>query len=62
MELRIWEIRRSKNLSIRELEELSGVSRATINRLENNKFPPSMLALEKIARALECSVKDLFKN
>lgn len=62
MELRIWEIRRSKNLSIRELEELSGVSKSTINRLENNKFPPSILSLEKIASALECSVKELFKN
>ena len=38
MELRIWELRRSKNLSIRELEELSGVNKLTINRLENNKF------------------------
>lgn len=62
MELRIWELRRSKNLSIRELEELSGVSKSTINRLENNNYPPSILALEKIASALECSVKDLFKN
>lgn len=62
MESRIWELRKSKGLSTRDLAKISGVSKATINRLENNKFSRSVLVLEKIANSLECSIGDLFKK
>ena len=37
-----------------------GVSRKTINTVENGVFVPSTTVALKIARALECSVEDLF--
>lgn len=60
MELRIWELRRERDLSIRELSRLSGVGKTTINRFENGEIPKTLLELEKIAKALDCSIKDLF--
>jgi putative transcriptional regulator len=44
-----------------ELAEKVGVSRKTINTVENGIFIPSTLVALKIARALECTVEDLFE-
>jgi putative transcriptional regulator len=43
-----------------ELAERVGVSRKTINTVENGVFVPSTLIALKIARALGCRVEDLF--
>ena len=43
-----------------ELAMRVGVSRKTINTVENGVFVPSTTVALKIARALECSVEDLF--
>jgi|TARA_B110000977_G_C10692089_1_gene343900 putative transcriptional regulator len=37
-----------------------GVSRQTINSIENNRFHPSILLCLKLAHELECKVDDLF--
>ena len=39
-----------------------GVSRKTINTVENHVFVPSTVLAPKLARALECSVHDLFER
>lgn len=62
MKLRIGEIRNHKKLSVRQLARLSGVNKSTINRLENGFLPSALLRLEKIAKALNCDVKDLFDD
>lgn len=61
MELKIWELRHIKNLTVEELVELSGVSRATIYRLEGGKIPQALQELEDIAKALGCDIKDLLR-
>ena len=61
MKLNIKKKRLKKKLSIRELEELSGVSRTTISRLENGKIPKSLLELEALANALEVNIKSFFR-
>jgi putative transcriptional regulator len=43
-----------------ELAERVGVSRKTINTVENGVFIPSTLVALKIARALGCTVEQLF--
>ena len=60
MKLNIKKKRLKKKLSIRELEELSGVSRTTISRLENGIIPKSLLELEALANALEVNIKVFF--
>ena len=42
-----------------DLAERVGVTRKTINTVENNVFVPSTLIALKIARAFEMSVEDL---
>lgn len=40
MTYNLWQIRTAKGYSLRELEELSGVSKTTINNIENGKANP----------------------
>ena len=43
-----------------ELATLVGVSRKTINTVENGVFIPSTLLALRIARTLNCKVEDIF--
>lgn len=43
-----------------ELARRMEVSRQTINSIENNKYFPSLELGLKLARALECTVEDIF--
>lgn len=62
MKTLIWEKRNEKGYSLRELEKLSGISHSEISRLENNIMPLSWQKLDKLAKALGCSVKDLIDD
>ena len=54
------ERRSAAGLTQAELAERVGVSRKTINTVENGVFVPSTLLALKLARALRCKVEDLF--
>lgn len=61
MSYRVRELRKQKNLSQQALSEASGVSRAIISALESGKEVITTTGtLRKLARALGCSVPDLF--
>lgn len=61
MVFRIREIRESKGVSQLELSEKSGVTRATIWRLETGEGrEATTVTLAKIANALDVPVTDLF--
>ncbi|MFQ9516414.1 MAG: helix-turn-helix domain-containing protein [Eubacterium sp.] len=62
MKTLIWEKRNEKGYSLRELEKLSGISHSEISRLENNIMPLSWQKLDKLAKVLDCSVKDLIDD
>jgi putative transcriptional regulator len=49
------------SLTQAELAELVGVSRKTINTVENGVFVPSTLLALKLAQALDQGVEDLFQ-
>lgn len=49
---------RRDGMSIKELERLTGIDRTTLSKLENNKWTPGIATLEKIAKALNCQVRD----
>ena len=57
---RLREIRAERDLTQAALAELVGVSRKTINTVENGIFIPSTLLALKLARALGRPVEDLF--
>lgn len=56
----IYNFRAKRNLSLRKLEELSGVSRSTINNIENDCYDPSVKTLCLLARALKVKPERLF--
>lgn len=56
----IAEIRKKKGLTVRQLEYKTGISKSTLSRIENNETKLYLELLEKIAKALDCRVQDLF--
>jgi len=57
---RLREHRAERDLTQAALAEMVGVSRKTINTVENGVFVPSTTLALKLARALGCSVESLF--
>lgn len=57
---RLKEIRSVRNLTQADLAVMAGVSRKTINTIENEVFVPSTLLALKLSDVLECRVEDLF--
>jgi putative transcriptional regulator len=57
---RLRELRSERDLTQAALAELVGVSRKTINTVENGVFVPSTILALKLARALGCTVEDVF--
>ena len=54
------DVRTAAGLTQAELADRVGVSRKTINTVENGVFVPSTLLALKFAKALKCKVEDLF--
>ncbi len=57
---RIREVREERGWTQAELAARIGVSRKTVNTIENRVFTPSTLIALKLARALELPVEELF--
>jgi putative transcriptional regulator len=57
----LTEHRKAVGLTQSQLAEIVGVTRKTINTVENNVFVPSTVLALKLAQALDCSVHDLFE-
>lgn len=53
-------IRRQRGLKQEQLAEMAKMDFSSINEIENGKRNPSLKTLNKIARALKVSPKDLF--
>ncbi|WP_455683242.1 helix-turn-helix transcriptional regulator [Thomasclavelia sp.] len=64
MKVNIWKIRNERGLSLDDLESLTGINRTRINRIEqeNERYYPNILELEKIAKALDLKIIDLFES
>ena len=61
MENNIREKRRELGLSQEELAKRCGVSRQTVNAIENNKYDPTLALAFKLARELGTTVDSLFR-
>lgn len=60
VENRIREMRRKKGLLQEQLAKKCGVSRQTINAIENNKYDPTLALAFKLAQELGTTVDELF--
>ncbi|WP_270206957.1 helix-turn-helix transcriptional regulator [Streptococcus anginosus] len=59
---RVREFRNSLGLSQLELAKKTGVSRQTINMIENNKYNPTLELCINLALALKTDLNTLFWN
>ena len=57
---RLEEIRKQRGLTQEELAEVLGVSRQTVNSLENGRYNPSIMLAFRIARFFGMSIEEIF--
>ena len=62
MENQIKTRRKELGLSQEELARRCGVTRQTINAIENDKYDPTLSLAFSLARELQCSVDGLFQQ
>ena len=61
METKIRQFRQEKGITQQELADLAGVTRQTINALENARYNPSLLLSYKITKILgQDSIEEVF--
>jgi len=62
IEILIRKVREEKNISIRRLSAMTGMSQGHISRIENGETMPTVLSIERIAIALRVDSKELYKT
>ncbi len=53
MEILTWQARVDKNITLKQLEAMTGISKTTLNYIENGVTSPTLRQLEAIAAALD---------
>lgn len=62
MEILTWQARTRKKLTLKQLSAMTGLSKTTLNDIENGKVSPTLRELELIAKALEVKMSDLYES
>lgn len=62
MKIMVYDARKKKGISIRELANRTGISKSAINYIENEKTSPTMQNMEKLAKALDTTIEDLYDS
>ena len=60
--IKLWEIRTAIGLKLEAVAAVTGVSKSTLNNIENGKTSPTLANLEKIAKGLGCRISDLYES
>ena len=60
--IKLWEIRTAKGLKLEAVAAVTGVSKSTLNNIENGKTSPTLANLEKVAKGLGCRNSDLYES
>lgn len=60
--IKLWEIRTAKGLKLEAVAAATGVSKSTLNNIENGKTSPTLANLERIAKGLGCRISDLYES
>ena len=62
MKITLWQARRNKKITLVELAKKTGISKTTLNDIENEKLSPTMKQIEAIAKGLNTRISDLFES
>lgn len=61
VEILLKQVRIQKNMSLRELEKKSGISKTHLNYIELQEKEPTISILLRIAKALDVQINDLYE-
>lgn len=62
MNILTWQARNSKKITLVKLSGLTGISKSTLNNIENGRVSPTIKQLEVIAKALGVRISDLYES
>lgn len=62
MDILTWQARTRKNINLVRLAKLTGISKSTLNNIENGRTVPTIKQLEVIAKALNIKITDLVRS
>lgn len=62
MRIFVWEARQRAGLTLQQLEQRTGISRSTLDRIENGQIVPRLDQLEAIAAATGTRITALFDS
>mgnify|MGYP004471632731 FL=1 len=62
MKILTWQARNSKKVTLVKLSKMTGISKSTLNNIENEKVSPTIAELEAIAKALNIEITALFDS
>lgn len=62
MKILLGDIIYKRNLTARQVEIMTGVSKSTINRIVNGQISPSMNTMEQLAKGLNIKISDLYES
>ena len=62
MKVLLGQIMYDKNISVRQVSIMTGVSKSTINRIVNGQVSPTLDTVEQLAKGLHLKVTDPFKS
>lgn len=51
-----------RDLTVRQVEILTGVSKSTVSRIINNQISPSMDTMEQLAAGLKVRISNLYES
>ena len=62
MEVLTWQARIKKNVTLKQLEQMTGISKTTLNTIENGLTSPTLRQLEAIAIARDTKISALYDS
>ena len=62
MKILLDKIMHEKNLSVRQVSIMTGISKSTVNRIMNGDVSPTADALETLAKGLKIRISDLIDS
>jgi len=62
MQIKTWEARTGAGLTLLRLAEMTGISKTTLDNIENGKIMPRIDQLEAVAAATGKRITDLFES
>ena len=62
MKILLSKIMYERNLSVRQVSIMTGVSKSAVGKIMNNEVSPTLDTIERIAKGLKIHISDLYES